>query len=191
LLQKNERRSFEVDDDNRKFLDMMFLYFSKSTDFETKYSGRLHKGLYVYGVNGVGKSLFFEVLENLYRRFLHKSLAVKTHNVLTIVDSYRKYLSNSNLAQNDKTPFQFYATSTVHFEDLGKDHRINHWGNKVDVMDELLCIRYLEFRKRRMNTYISSNLTIEGLKKRYSPELYDRFFEMYNFIELPGKTRRK
>ena len=191
LLQKNERRPFVVDDDNKKFLDMMFLYFLKSTDFETKYSGRLHKGLYIYGANGTGKSLFFEVLENLYKRVLHKSIAVKTHNVLVIVDSYKKYLSNSNLAQNDKTPFQFYSTSTIHFEDLGQEQRINHWGNKVDVIDELLCTRYLEFRKKRMNTYITSNLTLEDIKKRYSPQLYDRFFEMFNFIELSGKSRRK
>ena len=191
ILLKREKRAFEIDSNNRQILDFIFAYFSNSELLEKEYKGKLQKGLLIHGSVGVGKSIIFEVLEKLHKRYHHKQFSVKNVNALTLMDESIRYLSNPTLPQNDETLYKKYSITIIHFEDLGLERKIQHFGNSIELMDEYLLLRYNEFRKRGLKTHVTTNLNLESLKKRYSPQLYDRLFEMFNILEMPGKSRRK
>ncbi|TVZ13963.1 hypothetical protein [Maribacter sp. MAR_2009_72] len=188
---KREKRSFEIDAQNEHILNFIYAYFSNSNILENKFNGRLHKGLLIHGSFGVGKSIIFEVLEILYKKYHFKDFAVKNVNTLELMDETIRYLSNPILSQNDETLYKKYSKATVHFEDLGLERKIQHFGNSIELMDEYLLIRYNEFRRNGLKTHITTNLNLEALKKRYSPQLYDRIFEMFNILEMKGTSRRK
>ena len=42
--------------------------------------------------------------------------------------------------------------------------------------------------EKRKKTFITSNLNLLEVKKRYGDRVHDRFFEMFNIIELNFKT---
>ena len=186
-----EKRAFEIDANNEKVLEFMFAYFSNSDLLEKKYNGRLNKGILLYGNIGVGKSFVFEILDALHQKHKYGGFAVRNVSTLTLMDETIRYLSNPGLAQNDKTLYQQYSKSTIHFEDLGRERKINHFGNSIEIMDEYLLLRYNEFRKSGLKTYITTNLNLEELEKRYSPQLYDRLFQMFKILELQGNSRRR
>lgn len=186
-----EKRTFEIDEDNHQILEFLFAYFSNSESLEKKYNGRMNKGILLFGKIGVGKSFVFEILHMLHQKYNYAGFAVKNVSTLSLMDETIRYLSNPALAQNDKTLYQKYSKSTIHFEDLGKERKINHFGNSIEIMDEYLLLRYNEFRRSGLRTYITTNLSLKEIEKRYSPQLYDRFFQMFNILEMPGKSRRR
>lgn len=186
-----EKREFEIDKNNKQILEFLFAYFSSSELLERKFNGRLNKGILLYGNIGVGKSFIFEVLEALHKKHSYCGFAVKNVSTLSLMDETIRYLSNPGLAENDKTLYQYYSKSTIHFEDLGRERKIKHFGNEIEIMDEYLLLRYNEFRKTGLKTYITTNLNPKEIEKRYSPQLNDRLYQMFNIIKLPGKSRRK
>lgn len=189
-LQK-EKRKFEVDENNVQTLEFLFAYFSNSDLLEKQFNGKNHKGILLSGNIGVGKSFIFEILESLYQKYKYKNFAVKNISTLSLMDETIRYLSNPTLAINDKTPYQNYSKSTIHFEDLGQERKINHFGNSIEIMDEYLLLRYNEFRKSEVKTFITTNLNLKELENRYSPQVNDRLYQMFNFLTISGTSRRK
>lgn len=186
-----EKREFEIDENNEKILEFLFAYFSNSEILEKKFKGRLNKGILLYGNVGVGKSFIFETLDALHQKYKYSDFAVKNVSTLALMDKTIRYLSNPSLAQNDKTLYQRYSKSTIHFEDLGCERKINHFGNSIEIMDEFLLLRCNEFRKSGLKTHITTNLNLEEIEKRYSPQVYDRLFQMFNILKMPGSSRRR
>lgn len=186
-----EKRTYEIDGNNCQILEFLFAYFSGSDLLEEKYNGRFSKGILLHGNIGVGKSFFFEVLDALHQKHKYGNFAVKNVSTLALMDETIRYLSNPGLAQNDRTIYQRYSKSTIHFEDLGHERKINHFGNSIEIMDEYLLLRYNEFRKTGLRTYITTNLNLKEIEKRYSPQVYDRLFQMFNVLEMSGDSRRR
>ena len=81
-----------------------------------------------------------------------QSFCSQNISTLNLMDEMIRYLSNPSLAQNDKTLYQLYSKSTIHFED-GRERKINHFGNSIEIMDEFLLLRYNEFRNLTANLY--------------------------------------
>jgi hypothetical protein len=81
LLMKREKRSFEMDLNNQYALEFFVSYFSDINTLE-KLNGKVHKGLFIYGDYGTGKSLFFEILEQVYKSYSNPSLRIKTVNTI-------------------------------------------------------------------------------------------------------------
>ena len=75
------------------------------------------------------------------------------------------------------------------FDDLGAEREASNYG-KEDIFIRILEFRYEEFKHREIKTFITTNYTLQDVKKRYGIRVYDRFKEMFNFIELDGESRR-
>lgn len=187
FLFQEEKRNFEIDSSNEQVLEFLFSYFSKAHDF----NGKQHKGIFLCGDIGVGKSFIFETLERLYKRTKCPALAIRSVSTISLVDQTRRHLSNPILSQNDKTIYQKYSGAVYHFEDLGLERKLKHFGDEIEIMDELLLLRYKNFKIRGLKTHISTNSNLDALKKRYSPQLLDRFYGMFNIVPMNGKSRRK
>lgn len=191
LLLKREERSFEIDESNQFALDFFVSYFANTENLK-KLGGKPHKGIFFHGNCGTGKSLFFEVLEEIYKQHPIPACRIKTVHTIELTDKVISELSRPNqFAANDMSIYEKYSTGSIHFEDLGAERKLNHFGNNIDIMSDLIQLRYNKSRRTNCKTHISTNLSIDEVRKRYGERFYDRMFEMFNFIELSGTTRRK
>lgn len=190
VLLKREKRRFEMDEDNKYALEFFTSYFSDNKALE-KLGGKPHKGLFIYGNCGTGKSLFFEILEEVYKTHNNPVFYIKTINTIDLTDKVNGELSRPNqLARNDSSIFESNTRGSKHYEDLGAERKLIHFGNTIEVMSEILQLRY-NILKSRGNTFITTNLSPDQVKERYGIRIYDRMFEMFNIIEMQGHSRRK
>lgn len=191
LLLKREKRNFEIDDDNKYAVDFFISYFSNAEKLKTL-GGKSHKGIYFYGGCGTGKSLFFEILEEIYKSYQNPGLRIKTVHTVGLTDQYLSQLSRpKQLAPNDDSLYSKNRKGAIHFEDLGAENKLNHFGNSIEIMADLLQLRYSESRRALCKTFITTNFSPEEARNRYGERVYDRMFEMFNFVKLTGSSRRK
>ncbi|WP_373941015.1 hypothetical protein OEG92_14375 [Polaribacter sejongensis] len=191
LLMKREERCFELDEKNQFALDFFVSYFSNIEVFR-KLGGKPYKGLFLYGKCGASKSLFFETLEEVYKKYPKPLIRIKTIHTIELTSNVLNELSRPNqLASNDISIYEKNATGSIHFEELGAERKLNHFGNSINVMSDIIQLRYATSRRAKCLTFITSNLSLNDIRKQYGERVYDRMFEMFNFIEIPGDTRRK
>ena len=63
---------------------------------------------------------------------------------------------------------------------------MSFYGNKVNVIEEIILDRYDLFRKHHLITHITTNLDVEDIKEKYGERVLSRMYEMFNFIILGG-----
>ncbi|CAA0224438.1 P-loop NTPase family protein [Tenacibaculum maritimum] len=174
-------RKFIVDNNNKDFLHLLSLYFSENQDFETIAGGEIRKGLLIYGSCGTGKSSIFDIIQNISKRYGLKSIWFKNVSVHQVITDYN--------TQGEEI-VKIYTRGKIHFDDLGAEKEANSWGIREKLMIRILETRYNLFKEKGIKTYITTNLSLEELRKFYGMRVYDRLFEMFNFLELNGNSRR-
>jgi DNA replication protein DnaC len=78
------------------------------------------------------------------------------------------------------------------FDDLGTEETKSHFGNKINVMAEIILNRY--DNKTAMGwefTHVTTNLSADEIEQYYGSRVRSRFREMFNAITLNGNDRRK
>lgn len=180
--QKNN--SFEVDENNKNYLNIFCKYFAQDLSFETDHYGDLHKGLYVLGGNGTGKTSSFEILQKISKTY---SINQIWTSIICTHDVVREF----NLSESTKKDFiiQKYSRGRFMFDDLGAETEASNFG-KEDIFIRIMELRYNDFISKGVKTHITSNLTFDDIKKRYGVRVYDRFFEMFNIVKVNGERRR-
>lgn len=148
----------------------------------------LNKGLYLYGDYGVGKS----TLMIIFRQFLASNWIGSGNGftVTSIEDIIRHYKTEGNLDKYVDNPDDPYRPGARHL-------LINEYGgllkDKVygvdsqQIIDSLIKIRYDLFQCEHKLTHITSN---------YPPisdndAINDRLIEMFNIVQIKGKSLRK
>ncbi|MEE9406539.1 MAG: hypothetical protein V3V28_00550 [Polaribacter sp.] len=174
-------RQFIIDDDNKTFLKLISLYFTDNIDFEKETNGELRKGLLVYGDCGSGKSSIFDIIQNVSLKYNLKCLWFKNVSVHDVITDYN--LKGEEIVKT-------LTTGNLHFDDLGTEKLANSWGVREKLMGRILEIRYNNFKKYGIKTFVTTNLTIDEIKKYYGVRVADRLYELFNFIELTGNSRR-
>ena len=178
---KTLNRSFVVDDENKDFLDLIAKYFTNDPAFETETKGELRKGLMIYGPCGTGKSSVFDIIRKICLEYSLMQFWFSNVSVHDVVTEFNKH---------GEQVVDKYSRGTVHFDDLGTEKMVQLWGVKENLFTRILQIRYNNFKERGTKTFVTTNHSIQDFKKIYGIQVYDRIFEMFNFIELGGKSRR-
>lgn len=178
---KRMNRKFIVDEYNVQFFDLICKYFSNDEAFEKITDGELRKGLFIHGPCGTGKSSIFDIIREISLQYNLKQMWFSNVSVHSVVSEFNK--EGEHIV--DK-----YSRGKVHFDDLGTEKLVQSWGVKENLLERLLQIRYNNFKVKGTKTYVTSNLPISEMKKIYGKQVFDRIFEMFNFIELGGKSRR-
>ena len=166
----NPNARFEIDKTNAESLKQIYLYMTGNKDF----NGDLHKGLFLIGNFGVGKTTILKTLAAIFD-----------------IINKRKMIFLSSLQLHEiikENGVEIIAKSPMIIDEIGRENEVvKDYGTEIRPIVELLTARY----NNNAYTFATSNYNLDSLKKKYGQYITDRMVEMFNFIELTGETRRK
>ena len=179
---------YEINDDNKEVVAALCLYFAK----DSRFKGSLSKGILLMGKPGTGKTH----LMNFFSKNPHASYIVPTCK--HIAEQYRNGWSS-----NEMDTIQYYSVLKraeighpfnqtelgACFGDLGAESEANSYGNKKNVMEEILFNRYETHLPFNM-THFTTNLDVDDIERIYGSRMRDRLREMCNVFILQGKSFR-
>lgn len=191
-IAKNIVPNFVVNSVNKNALRLMLLYFTGNSMFEEELEyGSLDKGILLVGDVGTGKSLLFEIFHYYTREILMVN-SFRKFTAIDIIDnvnvsgaSYLEQFSN-NMIGSKAMPQRCY------FDDIcSKNETVKHFGTQLNVIEQLLSLRYNIFTRYGILTHATSNKYPSEMEAIYDKRIADRLVEMFNIIELTGKSFRK
>jgi len=181
-------REFEIDVFNQALIKKLCLYFAGDPLAE-KHGLSLRKGLLLAGGTGSGKTTIMKAFQsNPHQSF-------KLINCRTIGYNYSAngFGEIQVYSKTETIPVNLYGQTDlgICFDDLGTDEERKHYGDKINVMTEILLNRYdsVPFHK----THITTNLNADMIEAVYGGRVRSRLREMFNQINLGNNTpdRRK
>ena len=159
--------------------NMLLHYFAN--DPRCNYS--LEKGLCFYGSTGVGKTELFKVFQKFIISTIPES--EKRFKMVSCRQVYEDY------ARGQGAAIERYSIGNWCFDDLGSEpNNYKHFGNDINVMEQVLFYREKERENGYLNTLITSNLNTSEILERYGDRVYDRIRKMVTFIEIKGESKR-
>jgi len=174
--------NYQIDDANKNIINLLCIYFSKDDELMMRnfpqYSTR--KGLLIAGNCGTGKTM----LLNLFKHVV-KNLSSQ---------AFRMTSTNAVVREYDESGSQALKTYLKHrwmFDDFGSENMGKHYGKDEEVFKTIIEERYNLFLNTGEPTYLTTNLTISQIKKRYGDRVASRINEMFNVILMGGHDRRK
>lgn len=175
-----EVAGFRVTADNRRTIADIF-------NWCIGISGELDpgKGLWLYGNIGTGKTSMLRIVKSFCREVRGAKADGKPYSfaIVRISDVVTAFSGKSHKGVNE------YADNpSIAYDDVGTETiSSNHYGNTENLMQYILQRRY----GRDYITHATSNISPEGIRKAYGDRVYDRCREMFNFVEMKGKSFRK
>lgn len=176
--------NFVVDSDIKTIMNELYYYVNGEVSPQLKLDPQ--KGILLWGDIGTGKSTVIKILGEVLR--------LKGHGYKTVNCSYlaTQFSANGLEALNDST---YNETDrgcnpvSRAFDELGREPiPAKHYGNELNVIQYIFQCRY-ELRDK-IKTFATTNLRPQALEKLYGSYIADRVEEMFNVIELNGKSRR-
>ena len=73
-------------------------------------------------------------------------------------------------------------------DEVGREPKVKHYGTEMDVIQYILQMRY--DNRRGCITFVTTNLLPEEIHLKYGEYIADRVNEMFNVVEIGGKSRR-
>lgn len=168
----------------------------------------LDKGLLVIGSYGCGKTSIFKAIRHLcFTALTDEEIKVKdVDGDMVSLQRYRRlffaYFTTNDVVtdyegcstQEAKTRFWYIMSKGRHYyDDLMREREASNYG-KLEIFKDILESRY----DKRSPTMASLNYdgdtaetTLQAMGRKYGPRVYDRLFEMFNVVEVNGKSLRK
>ncbi len=210
---------FHLNEIDLKVYDRIYRYFFRFEDFESFHSSyKLNKGLLVLGNVGVGKSVMLEIFNKLieyYNKFYSnrpklKLFSKELEKVKEHYQNFEIFKTNDISGLYSKNGYEIIEHHTVNsyvrnngvydknnpisicYDDLGAEEQYSsYYGNKINVLEEILIKRYDLFIAKNMRTIITTNLNPDQIESYYGQRVRSRLREMVNVINYPGIDRRK
>lgn len=134
------------------------------------------KGLVITGGTGSGKTKFFSIMQQSLL-----NLRIPAYRTVNCIDVEQAIRMDSVAV--DANPYQYFNHGVMCFDDLGTESAETViYGNRVNVMAEILQLRYNNFQRTGLKTHITTNLVIGEIEKRYGTRISDRIKEMCNVV---------
>ncbi|TQM18302.1 DNA replication protein DnaC [Chryseobacterium aquifrigidense] len=171
------------------------------------------KGIAIIGEPGIGKTAILRTFYEIFKYGSENPLIVKdiegTGQLLRRYDLRFKYNSVDEVVKHFEAAnrhskdtdrdyhlslfYKRYELGFNAFDDLLSEDMAKNYGS-VDIMKKVLSERYVKSSPTilTLNYYGETiKTTLDEYKARYGDRMYDRFFEMFNVIELQGVTLRR
>ena len=188
---------FKLDADNTVVFELLCYYFSNDRRFISSANGlgiknaSLEKGIVLAGNCGVGKTWLMKLFCKNQRQvfFIRNAKDVANEFEKGGQETVDQYVDLFKNAFEDPDCF-YQKTSGLCLDDMGTEDIKNNYGNKKSVIGDLIELRYAKGNMGIM-FHATTNLTGVQLNDYYGARVVSRLREVANFIELPGKDRRK
>jgi energy-coupling factor transporter ATP-binding protein EcfA2 len=148
------------------------------------------KGLMLIGPVGCGKTTLMTLLRMLvhpeYRYNLISAREVAFRFSKDGFKVIRELGSDSFFRFNKKR-----VPRAICFDDLGTEKELSYYGNKTNVMGEILLSRYDAFISHGMLTHVTTNLNAKELEGMYGKRVRSRMRSMFNVITFPKNATDK
>lgn len=178
--------SFEINDANRGLMNDIYKYIERR-------EGRLNpsKGLWLWGPIGTGKSTIIQIM-NMYDK-LANGLSMGGYPIGGFMIELASTVATKFAAKGsdglEPYTYNYGNVRTISFDELGREPLpAKHFGTELNVMQYVFQCRY-EFRSEA-HTHVTTNLTLNEVQKKYGDHIADRINEMFNVIEVRGRSRR-
>lgn len=188
---------FVIDDNNQVIFNLLCYYFSEDKMFVPAAeeigvkNPSLEKGIMLAGNFGVGKTWMMKLfMKNQRQVYFMRSAKDIANGFQTGGEEFlEQYLKLFENAANDKDTF-FQKYSGVCIDDIGTEDIKSHYGNKKNVIGDIIEQRYFS---NLLGPYLhaTTNLTATQLDSFYGGRVVSRLREKVNFISLNGNDRRK
>lgn len=144
------------------------------------------KGLWFHGSAGVGKTFAMRALLRQGERI------VTARSVVSAYRANQDYTQDFWYAVFSNTPSEWERYMPyVYLDDVGQEGVCVSYGERVEVMDGVLCALYDSWYERGAPlVYMTSNLNPEQMDARYGRRITDRLRDMCYAIEVKGPSRR-
>lgn len=148
----------------------------------------LHKGIMLSGRVGCGKTSLVSIMRKLSPDTFKP--VIKSCREISIEFGKQGYETIARYSANAFHPYSSIPRVYC-FDDLGLETTVNYWGDKWNVMVEILLSRYDLFISHKMITHVTTNLNGDELEGIYGNRLRSRMRAMFNLIAFDPDTTDK
>lgn len=198
---------FKLDEHNASVIHALCFYFTSNADFEklcmksedggmVHMNWRLNKGLLICGSVGSGKTKLMDVFAINKRQNYEVVSAMELGNLFArksdeggfdIIKQFSE-VHRPLLPKHEDNLWQEKLGLCI--DDIGTEEDRVNYGNKSNVIAEIIAGRYANKMLGREMTHITTNLGPKGIEARYGSRIWSRMQEMFNVVELGGIDRR-
>jgi energy-coupling factor transporter ATP-binding protein EcfA2 len=179
---------FEIDEPDRPIVIKLLAYVLHDEVVADQENIDFHKGILLTGNVGCGKTS----LMHLMKAFGKESFkpVIKSCRDISIEFARKGYDIIARYSANAFHPYSSVPRAYC-FDDLGLETTINLWGDKCNVMVEILLSRYDLCISHKMVTHATTNLNVNELEDIYGNRLRSRMRTMFNLISFDPGTKDK
>lgn len=124
------------------------------------------KGILIAGGTGSGKTQFFKIMQ-----ISLLNLRLPAFRIVSCIDV-------EQAIRSEQAQYSDFAFGDMCFDDLGTESAETViYGNRVNVMSEIIQIRYNAFQNKGLKTHYTTNLAPDEIEKRYGTRISDRLNE--------------
>jgi hypothetical protein len=198
---KQRYSGFVIDENNSLAYRLLSKYFVGDPLFEIG-GFSLSKGICLAGEIGTGKTVAMNLAHEVVN--VHKLRFMKRVSVSEIIRKFAR-TGPESLDEWSATFCKHFLYNTDNetkpidliIDDLGSEIcPFIYYGSSFNVLAEVLSARHSYFDKGIL-THVTTNLSNHGklteneIYQKYGFRVQDRFTQMFNYIALYGKSRRK
>lgn len=156
------------------------------------------KGLWLWGNIGTGKSTMLEIIRDYcyivrspvcYRERLYPRIMRREPWAYSFRITNASYVAGMFAKEGYPGIEEYITTCRQAFDEVGRECiPTGYFGNMENVFQYILQRRY-DIRRGDF-THVTSNLSPDQIATVYGDHIYDRCFEMFNFVEMSGDSWR-
>jgi len=173
---------YEIDPENEAVIKDLILYFNN----DPKSTLDLKKGICLGGNVGSGKTKLMEILQRC--KFPEREFGIKEARDMSELFLNEHY---KGINLYGKGAVGVYKKLNMMFDDLGAENDINYYGNKVNVMADIIIDRYKHYINSDLMTHLTTNLTKQEIESNYGVRVLSRLRKMMNIVVLGGSANSK
>jgi hypothetical protein len=194
LMESEGRRlfgpDFEFYEIDRPVVHKLLVYMLHDEAGAEELGMDLRKGIMLSGGYGCGKTTIMKLTHHLCKEPLKP--VIKSCKDIRIEFAQRGYEVINRYSFNAFHPYSS-VPKIFCFEDLGAETPVSFWGDSVNVMEEILSVRYSLFNSHGMITYVTTSLDSNQLEIEYGKRMRSCMRGMFNLISFdpdsPDKRR--
>lgn len=178
-------KHFQIHTEDLPVYIKIIAWMLRDEDVAQQFEIDLHKGIFLGGPVGVGKTHIMQLM----RLIVPAPLNYELQNCDRITAEFSRkgpLILDKYTEANDKQLHRIWC-----FDDLGIEDTAHHYRTTCLVMKKILMRRHELFTQYGTLTHVTSSLSTIAIENRYGKEVRSRMREMLNRIVFSGDTKDK